>query len=218
MRAFGIWLVFALTLAPFALLTTATMLGVLAAVVIALGKEYGLTVGLLLTGSSFAASYAVGMAVHEVGHVLGGGLVGWRARFARVGPVTWTRRGERWRCGWAWRANWLTGKVETDLGPPDHWRLVVLLLAGPVANVVLAAFVGVAVVLPAPVLVRCEAGVLAVISFSLGALSLFPIRERGQASDGLNLGRLWAYGALPVTFKKIAFEPVAARPGLGKSL
>jgi hypothetical protein len=185
------------------------MAGTLGFVVIALVREYGAAFGLLLSGGGLVASYAVAVAVHEVGHVLAGGGVGWRARFVRVGPVCWTRRGKSWRLGWTPRSGWLTGKVETVLGPRDKWRLVVFLLAGPAANIILAAVAGGIAAAPVWLLLRCGTCLLSVISLYLGVLSLVPLRERGEASDGLNLWRLLAQGALPVTIKRVAFESAA---------
>ena len=209
MRAFVLWLVISLTVAPLALLSSLTMVGTLGFVVIALVRQYGGVLGLLLSGSGLVASYAVAVAVHEVGHVLGGGSVGWTARFVRVGPVCWTRIGKSWRIGWTPRSSWLTGKVETVLGPRDRWRLVVFLLAGPAANIILAAVAGGIAAAPIPLPLRCGAGLLGVISLCLGVLSLVPLRERGEASDGLNLWRLLAHGALPLTIKRVAFESAA---------
>src|SRR5262245_26092692 len=68
-RACGLWLVFSLTLAPLALATSAAMLGVISAVGIALVREYG-PVGLVLSVTGFAVSYAVAVGVHELGHVV----------------------------------------------------------------------------------------------------------------------------------------------------
>src|SRR5262245_65517227 len=116
MRAFGLWLVFSFTVAPLALITTVAMFVTLIAVAVALGNAYGPTLGLLLAGSGFAASYFIAVGAHEAGHVLGGGLVGWTARLVRVGPVTWTRRHGRWRRRWAVRAGWVTGRVARVLG------------------------------------------------------------------------------------------------------
>lgn len=208
MRACAIWLVFSLTVAPMVLVTTAAMVGVIGGLGVAFVRLYG-PLGLLLSASGFAVSYAAAVAVHEMGHVVGGGAVGWRARFVRVGPVTWTRRGDRWRFGWNRRSNWITGKVEAALGPRDPWRLVIFLMAGPAANFVLGAVAGGIVIAPLPFLPRCAAGLLAMTSICLGAWSLVPLRERGEASDGLNLWRLLAHGTLPLTIKKMAFAPAA---------
>jgi hypothetical protein len=212
MRAWALWIIISLTVAPFALLATAAMVGTVGFVGIVLIRQNGI-LGLVLSGGALMASYAVAIAVHELGHVLGGGGVGWTARFVRVGPVCWTRLGKSWRIGWTPRSSWLTGKVETVLGPPDAWRLVVLLMAGPVANFILAAIAAGFVVIPIPFLLRCVAGLFTVISFCLGAWSLVPLRERGEASDGLNLWRLWAHGALPVTLKRVVLKPVTAGRG-----
>jgi hypothetical protein len=209
MRPYAVWLVLSLTVAPLVLLTAAVTLVVLLAVCVALGQAYGPTLSLLLTAGGLAVSFAVGVGAHEAGHVLGGGMVGWAARFVRVGPVTWMRRDGGWRLGWRRRSNWLSGIVESAPGPPDAWRLVVFLLAGPAANFVVGAIALGVVVAPMPLLPRCAAELLALVSLGLGAWSLVPLRERGQASDGLNLWRLLRHGALPLTTRRIAFEPVA---------
>jgi hypothetical protein len=145
-------------------------------------------VGLTLAGVGFVVTYPLAVAVHEAGHVLGGRLAGWPARFVRVGPVTLTRRQDGWALGWTWRAGWLTGRVESGPGPADRWRPAVLLLAGPAVNLGLGVAAAALAIAGLPPWLRCGAALFAVHSVCLGIWSVVPIRERGQATDGL---RLW---------------------------
>ena len=148
-----------------------------------LGSPLGLCLGLLGGGVTFFLA----MATHEAGHAVAGRWVGWPPVFVHVGPVALARAGSGWRARFDRRLPWLRGRVETAPGPHARWRLLALVAAGPAANLAAAALAMPLLLLsPSPV-VKCWAGLFAAHSLFLGAVSLLPVRERGYASDGLQL-------------------------------
>jgi hypothetical protein len=126
------------------------------------------------------------IAVHELGHLLGGRPVGLSPRFAHVGPITLARQGGRWPLGWDARQPWL-GRAVCDPQRTSRWRAAVFVGAGPLASLVAAAAAGLLAVASSPSLLGCWAGLFAVHSLSFGIVNLLPLRELSQPSDGLVL-------------------------------
>jgi hypothetical protein len=194
LRSFLIWLILSLTVAP---LVLAMAVGELAALIwmsITLIDEFGLLPGLSLAGIGFITTYVLAVTSHEVGHALGGRLVGWPVHCAHVGPLILARRNGSWQFGWDRRLGWLGGRVISTPDPEGRWRTAVFVVAGPAVNLALAAASALFVVSGALSLLRCWVGFFAVHSLFLGLLSLLPLAERRPDSDGLFLWRLFIAG------------------------
>jgi hypothetical protein len=125
--------------------------------------------------------------IHEVGHVVGGLLVGFRFNYIRVGPFTIDRSGKITQ-HWTWydlasgqtRATPVSGKAL-------RWSYCLHIAAGPAANLI-TAFCAFKMMprnnsLPAAVVLAVFLG-----STFMGLVNLFPARANGRMLDGL---RIW---------------------------
>ena len=74
--------------------------------------------------------------IHELGHVLGGRLVGVRVVITAIGPLVGVRRGGTWYLHWARGLDCLQGFVSIDVRASriTRPRVAVLVAAGPVAS------------------------------------------------------------------------------------
>lgn len=166
-------------------------------------------------GKALAAAVVVvgvvgALLVHEVGHLLGGRLVGFRALLLIVGPV----RLERNATGWRWRLNrslalagGLAASVPTLAVEPSSLRVrtAVMVAGGPVASLVVGVL---AVVIwrtlgswspgPAPALpgqlVSIGLLTLGACSAAIGLVTLIPGQTAGFQTDGARLLHLYRGG------------------------
>ena len=166
---------------------------------LALDEGVGFFGALLLCGLGLPLTYLLAVVAHELGHLLGGWSAGLSPRFAHAGPLTLSKEGGRWRVGWDGHWPWLGGRAYCLAPSAARWRWVVLVLGGPLANLLLgvpAAWLAVGD-LPLPPLPRCWVGMFAAHSLFLGVVNLLPFRDRGLDSDGLVLLHLLAGGRSP---------------------
>jgi hypothetical protein len=166
-------------------------------------------------GKALAAAVVVvgvvgALLVHEVGHLLGGRFVGFRALLLIVGPV----RLERNATGWRWRLNrslalagGLAASVPTLAVEPSSLRVrtAVMVAGGPVASLVVGVL---AVVIwrtlgswspgPAPALpgqlVSIGLLTLGACSAAIGLVTLIPGQTAGFQTDGARLLHLYRGG------------------------
>jgi hypothetical protein len=189
----GLWaglVVVAVGLAVLMFLTGVAYLVVLCVTAPSLSASFGPAGMVAAFALGVPLALALSLAAHEAGHLAAGRTLGLRPGFARVGPLTLTRLGTRWRLGWDRRGRWAGGLVRCETGWGRNWRTAAFLLAGPAANLSLgAAAVVVATLDPLP-LVRCWAGLLAANSVLFGLANLVPLREGWLNTDGLALLRL----------------------------
>jgi hypothetical protein len=125
--------------------------------------------------------------VHEVGHVLGGLLVGDKFDWIRIGPLKIQRAG---KFRWTW--NWgtvFTGSTRTL--PVSRtglrWKLLISTLAGPAANLASAWLIFLTV--PQNDSMTAAIGKLFVAgSVVVAFVNLIPVQRRGTMNDGM---RAW---------------------------
>ena len=168
---------------------------------LALATALGAGIGFLLGESSvdvglevgpFAAALVLGIpgaiAVHELGHVIGGQIAGWRFVLLIVGPVMVARD----EGGLEWKLNkslGLAGGLALSLptSRSDLRRESALVVGGgPVASLALGAL-GVAL--------GGAWAVVGLVSLGIGLVTLFPGRTSGFLTDGARLLRLLRGGA-----------------------
>jgi hypothetical protein len=137
-----------------------------------------LVLAVLLLASTF---------VHEAGHLLGGLLLGFGIESVRVGPIELRRQR-----GWAWafsKADLAGGIVKAQFrtlpGPQAAWRCAGFLIAGPLANLLVA--LTLAPLSSSPTLAGAFGGWLAIASLFVGIVNLIPLRTRTGRSDGAKL-------------------------------
>ena len=127
-------------------------------------------------------------AVHELGHVLAGGMAGLELRSFTVGPFTIVR--ERRGLDAMFNGHWIrfAGCVEHDVPPGPGWRtrLSISALGGPAANLLVGASLLLA--LPPESFVHS----VALWSCFYGGVNLVPLHVNGQTSDGGLVWRLWS--------------------------
>ncbi|MGH7574580.1 MAG: hypothetical protein ACREM1_05535 [Longimicrobiales bacterium] len=138
--------------------------------------------------------------IHELGHVLGGWLAGYRFRELIVGLVTVERRGDRLRVGlnrrlrhYGGRVLMLPGRAQESKG-----RTVLLLVLGPVTSLAAGSVVtlaglawlsgaAVATVDLGEILLTRQIAVIGVGSVVVGLANLVPVSFHGRKSDGAKL-------------------------------
>lgn len=176
--------------------------------------------GWVFAGLSLLAAM-VAIAVHEVGHVLGGWLVGYRFMLLVVGPVRLDRTEGRLRVVLN-RSLAMAGGMALSV-PTNRERLsrgyAVLLAGGPGLSFIggLAGLV-VAWLTPADaglgVHIKLALGVFGFVSLLLGLVTLVPMPMGDAASDGLRLMRLVRGG--PVAERDAALLRVVGQATLGE--
>src|SRR5581483_3438142 len=135
----------------------------------------------------FYAIVLVIIFAHEIGHVLGGLIVGDRFDYVRIGPLTIGRsRKLRWRWNWGTVFSGATRTLpvsKTGL----RWKLIISTLAGPAAN--LASGWLVFLVVPNNDSMSAAFGKLFVIgSVFASFVNLIPLQRHGMMNDGM---RIW---------------------------
>lgn len=156
---------------------------------------------------------------HEVGHLVGGRLVGFRAFLLIVGPV----RLERSERGWALQLNrslglygGLAGSAATDARDLKR-RTAVMVAGGPVASVALALGAWLALREFGPVPFDASASFTSFVTFltlqmiagtsaAIALATMVPMTTSGFLSDGARLLRLWRGG--PVADRDSAIQAI----------
>jgi Peptidase family M50 len=157
--------------------------------------------------------------VHELGHLLGGHLVGFRAFLLIIGPF----RFERSAAGWSMRLNTslalsggLAGSAPTDTRDLRR-RTAIMVAAGPLASILLALIAGfgaysfalTSTIATAPFLNALTFFTLitiAVMSAGIALVTLIPGRTSGFLTDGARLLRLLRGG--PVAARDSALQAI----------
>ncbi len=143
------------------------------------------------------------IAVHELGHVLGGRLAGFRFQLLVVGPVQLRRVGDRIRPAWNRNPGLAGGLAMSSPRPGDTERLaermIRVVAGGPLASVALGlvGLVGMRL-LPEGTLQSGSVGLMAgsavamtgIGSLGIGLVTLIPGRTGGFLTDGARLLRL----------------------------
>lgn len=151
-----------------------------------------LLIALLAMPLAFAAML-LQMLVHELGHALVGQWMGGRILRVIVGPWRW----ERFRTGMRRRKvralKGIGGLAQTVLpdGPQFSRAFALMLLGGPLANLLAAGLAWGLIPHLAPWPLTLAAAIFAVFGLLFGVINLLPFRSGGFHTDGLQLLRMW---------------------------
>jgi hypothetical protein len=157
---------------------------------------------------------------HELGHVLGGRLGGWRPFLFIVGPLR-LRFGERLHVSWGRLGPGLLGMAASL--PPAHAGtarsrgLTLMLLGGPVANLLLVllgllALLGLGDDLSA--FQRRACAVLVLVNGFFAVVNLLPVKFGGFLSDGYQLRQAWQGD--PAVHERLAMTLLQAQALAGR--
>ncbi len=156
----------------------------------------------------------LGIAVHELGHVLGGVAARFRFHLYVAGPLRIERDEVTGRLGVGFnRVVSLAGGIVAMLPTDTHdlrRRFAMVVAGGPLASfaLALAAWAPLALGAPLPPLADVVLGLTALISAGLGIVTIIPINGGGFTSDGGRLLRLVRGG--PVAERESAMLPLLA--------
>ena len=150
--------------------------------------HFALIVAVLLVKTFFVifALWMLSILVHELGHLVGGLLIGFRFNYVRIGPLRVERSGKvTWE--WTWR---FLGTGATSTLPASRsalrWRLCLFVAAGPAASLVSAFCVF--KIMPRNNSMGAAVGLgFVVVSTLMGFTNLLPIQRGGTLLDGLKL-------------------------------
>lgn len=162
----------------------------------ALRATFGPWTGVVVALTAVVAGYLAILA-HEVGHVIGGRLAGFRFALLVAGPLRVERDSAtgRIRAGLN-RELSLAGGIAGSLPTDTHAlprRLGLMVAGGPGASFLLTGIAATLLSGPArhaPPLLTTLLGIMLIISCGLGVVTLIPMRFSGFASDGARLLRL----------------------------
>jgi hypothetical protein len=166
-----------------------------------------------LVAVALVVSY-VGIAVHELGHVLGGVAARFRFHLYVAGPLRVERDEATGRLNVGLnRVVSLAGGIAAMLPTDTHdlrRRFAMVVAGGPLASfaLALAAWAPLALGASLPPMVDLVLGMTALISAGLGVVTIIPMRSGGFASDGGRLLRLVRGG--PVAERESAMLPLIA--------
>jgi hypothetical protein len=141
---------------------------------------------LIKTFFVIVALWVLSVLVHELGHLVGGLLIGFRFNYIRIGPLRIERSGKfNWR--WSWR---FLGGGATSALPVSRsalrWRLFLFVAAGPAASLACALYVF--KIMPRNNSMGAAVGLgFVVISTLMGFTNLLPLQRKGTMLDGLKL-------------------------------
>ena len=144
---------------------------------------------LIKTFFVIAAVWMILVLIHEVGHLVGGVLVGFRLNYIRIGAFTIERSGKITR-HWTWH-NLTSG--ETRAVPVSRsafrWRFCLYFVAGPAANLI-TAFVALRI-MPRNNSLAAAVGLAFFLgSTFMGFVNLLPARAKTHMLDGLKISIL----------------------------
>ena len=169
---------------------------------------------LLLVVIAFVLALALNLALHELGHAFAGRVMGGTVLRVILGPF----RYELFRSGFRWRKvrslRGVGGFVQTVLPADGRLRaaMTVMLLGGPLANLLLAACAFVIARVPGVhYAVRLSCVEIATFGVILGLINLVPFRTQGFLTDGAQLWRLWMH---PETLERTALTARIARSSI----
>lgn len=162
----------------------------------ALRATFGGWTALVIVLTAIVAGYLAILA-HEVGHLIGARLAGFRFHLLVAGPLRVERDDATGRIRAVLNrdlslAGGIAGSLPTTTDALPR-RLGVMVGGGPGASFLLAGIVAALLSGPAdgaPPLLRSTLGIMMIISGGLGVVTLIPMRFSGFASDGARLLRL----------------------------
>ncbi|MFV9504937.1 MAG: hypothetical protein AB4911_10280 [Oscillochloridaceae bacterium umkhey_bin13] len=131
---------------------------------------------------------------HELGHVLGGRLVGFRFLLLIVGPLKVDRVGERIRFGWN-RSLGLVGGLAASVPNDDHklrQRMLVMVAGGPLASLIIG---GSSLLVVTHLVGSAPLVVFAALNLAIAVATLLPLPTAGFQTDGRRLMMLLRGGA-----------------------
>jgi hypothetical protein len=136
------------------------------------------------------------LAVHEVGHLLGGFSRGMRFLLLIVGPCQWTRSPSGIRFKWVFNLGTMGGIAAATPDPvaPLTPQLQRLVLGGPLASLVLAVL-GLAMAFVLDGRAGAYGVVIGAMSFMIFLVTAAPLRAGGFMSDGMQFLELRRGGA-----------------------
>lgn len=162
----------------------------------ALRATFGAWTGAVVALAALVAGY-LAILVHEVGHVVGGKLAGFRFCLLVAGPLRIDRDSatDHIRVGLnrdLSLAGGIAGCLPTSADAIPR-RLALMVAGGPGFSFLLSGAAAALLAGPAeggPPLLKSMLGIMMIISFGLGVVTLIPMRFSGFASDGARLLRL----------------------------
>jgi hypothetical protein len=140
---------------------------------------------IVLIGASVIAAYFLMVALHEGGHVLGGLATGFRFQLLRIGPLMINRPFRMSFYGGPGAASNGVAQMLPVTTEKLARRAIVLVLAGPAANIVSGS-----IVLLLPFSKGMFSGLFILFSLANGLSDLLPIEGRLGVSDGRRIGML----------------------------
>jgi hypothetical protein len=161
----------------------------------ALRAAFGAWTGAVVALTALVAGY-LAIVTHEVGHLVGGKLAGFRFYLFVAGPLRVERDSSTNRIRMGLNRDWsLAGGIAGCLPTGREAlprRLALMVAGGPAFSFLLS---GAAALLSgrvdgAPALLKTLLGMMMIISFGLGVVTLIPMRFSGFSSDGARLLRL----------------------------
>ena len=171
----------------------------------------------LLLGAAVGLSF-LAILTHELGHLLGGRLVGFRFMLLIVGPLKVQRVGDRLRFGLN-RSLGLSGGLAACAPAPTDTanlirRMLIMVAGGPLASLALG-LLACTVVPLASGLGQAALLLLGVISLAIAVATLIPLQTGGFQSDGRRILMLLRGGAEAERWgaaAAAAFTVMARRP------
>ncbi|WP_420128539.1 hypothetical protein [Longimicrobium sp.] len=185
----------------------------------ALRVAFGAWTGAVVALTALIAGY-LAIVTHEVGHLVGGKLAGFRFFLFVAGPLRIDRDSatDRIRVGLnrdLSLAGGIAGCLPTGTEALPR-RLGLMVAGGPAFSFLLAGAAAALTAGPAaegPALLKSMLGLMMIISFGLGVVTLIPMRFSGFASDGARLLRLARGG--PQAHREAAILALVALTTMG---
>lgn len=146
--------------------------------------DLGWAFPILVVGAAFLA-----IAFHELGHVVGGWLAGYRFHLYIVGPLRVSQKGDRVRIGW--NRSWALAGGLASMTPPREGSqprdMLCMVAGGPAASWLLAAAAFGAAVLLTAAPVKAAMFVIGLFSLGIGVVTLLPMHSGGFNTDGARI-------------------------------
>ena len=173
------------------------LLGSLAAQLIGSQPERDTPPLMLLLGIGLALiiTLPVTIALHELGHILGGRIAGFRFLLLIVGPLKIQRIGDRLHLGLN-RSVMLSGGLAASTPTDNHnlvRRMMLMVAGGPMASLLSAAIALVCLPFTSG-LVGAGVALFATTNLAIGIITLIPMRSGGFHTDGGRILMLWKGG------------------------
>ena len=189
LRHIAIWIAFALVGVVCLLISAFVELAGLGLAAHLFTESLGGTMGLILLVAIAIATFVGALAVHEVGHLVMGWLVGMTPLMAQLGPMILHPVAGRWRLRWDSREPLIAARAFCTFHRIGRKRVILYALGGCLANLILflaaAPFV---LVVPGPA--RPIVLLLAAHSLVAALANPSPIHSFGLDTDGMMVVKL----------------------------